>query len=223
MTHMLSSLAQGRVAILLEGGYNLDSISHSMTMCAKALLGDPLPSPLVAQIHPGAVTTIQRVVHNLHPYWSSLRFHVDLPEDDVLLLQAKPINIEDQLEQLTICQSEESIEILEAVGGTVSTLDSDLKPKTLQEFLILPENVEVLIIYEILGFELKIKKENLQQAMNKDMLFTVVPLSWCPHLEEHVRADESGILWNLKTPCFSCQDQSENWVCLYCYQVRSIM
>ncbi len=35
MTHMLTSLAGGRVAILLEGGYNLSSISHSMTMCCK--------------------------------------------------------------------------------------------------------------------------------------------------------------------------------------------
>lgn len=27
----------------LEGGYNLNSISYSMTMCAKALVGDRLP------------------------------------------------------------------------------------------------------------------------------------------------------------------------------------
>lgn len=145
MTHMLSSLAQGRVAILLEGGYNLESISHSMTMCAKALLGDPLPSLRFEQINSTAVTTIQRVVNHLIPYWSALRFHVDLPEGDVLPSEIKPISIEEQLEQLQLSQSEDPSEILEASGITKSTPDSSVEPKTLQEFLLFPENIEVSI------------------------------------------------------------------------------
>ncbi len=43
MTHQLSGLAEGRVVVALEGGYNLSSISESAAMCARALLGDPLP------------------------------------------------------------------------------------------------------------------------------------------------------------------------------------
>ena len=80
MTHFLTSLANGRVAILLEGGYNLDSISHSMVMCTKALLGDPLPAPKLKPITKSGLTTIKRVVNHLRKYWTSLRFHVDLPK-----------------------------------------------------------------------------------------------------------------------------------------------
>lgn len=43
MTHWLKGLANGRIILSLEGGYNVNSISYSMTMCTKALLGDPLP------------------------------------------------------------------------------------------------------------------------------------------------------------------------------------
>jgi histone deacetylase 6 len=152
MTNMLSSLAQGRVAILLEGGYNLDSISHSMTMCAKALLGDPLPSPRIEPLNPAAISTIKQVVSHLLPYWSSLCFHVDLPEGDVLPpceVTKKPLSIEEQLEKLQLESSgatsqepetivEGTVLLLEACGVTESA-----PPKTLQEFLLLPENVEV--------------------------------------------------------------------------------
>ncbi|GFS12563.1 histone deacetylase [Elysia marginata] len=43
MTHMLMGLANGRLALILEGGYNLMSISESMAMCTSVLLGEPCP------------------------------------------------------------------------------------------------------------------------------------------------------------------------------------
>lgn len=73
MTHLLSSLAQGRIALLLEGGYNLESISKSMSMCVRALLGDPLPSPLIGTIDPDAAETIRRVLKDLSPFWKNLK------------------------------------------------------------------------------------------------------------------------------------------------------
>lgn len=36
-------LADGRMVVVLEGGYNLNSISKSMAACVHALLGDPPP------------------------------------------------------------------------------------------------------------------------------------------------------------------------------------
>ena len=42
MTHHLTGLADGKVIVALEGGYNFTSISESMYMCARALRGDPL-------------------------------------------------------------------------------------------------------------------------------------------------------------------------------------
>lgn len=36
-THWLSSLANGKIILYLEGGFNVNSISHAMTMCTKPL------------------------------------------------------------------------------------------------------------------------------------------------------------------------------------------
>uniref|UniRef100_A0A673ABZ7 Protein deacetylase HDAC6 n=1 Tax=Sphaeramia orbicularis TaxID=375764 RepID=A0A673ABZ7_9TELE len=77
LTHLLMSLAGGRVLLILEGGYNLSSISDSMAMCTSVLLGDPPPS-LVTPLPPPhhcAVATINEVIRHLSPYWSSLRIH----------------------------------------------------------------------------------------------------------------------------------------------------
>lgn len=77
MTSLLSSLAEGRVVLALEGGYNLTTISYCMALCAKALLGDPLP-PLEPQLVPNksAVQTINDVIHTHSRYWSALCFQV---------------------------------------------------------------------------------------------------------------------------------------------------
>ncbi|CAF88355.1 unnamed protein product, partial [Tetraodon nigroviridis] len=81
LTHQLMSLAGGRVLLILEGGYNLSSISKSMAMCTSVLLGDPPPS-LVTPLpppHPSAVATINEVVRHHAPYWRSLRIHSQSP------------------------------------------------------------------------------------------------------------------------------------------------
>ena len=74
MTHHLSALANGKIIIVLEGGYNLNAISLSMTLCTKALLGDPLPplAPYKAPI-PSAVTSIQKVILEQSRYWNSIK------------------------------------------------------------------------------------------------------------------------------------------------------
>jgi hypothetical protein len=190
MTHLLTSLAGGKVAILLEGGYNLTSISHSMVMCCKALLGDPLPTPMIGTIHPGAVETIKLVIRAQQPYWS-FPFLVDLPDQNVLcppwvtdpkvfqfnkhlaknadLLATElvpedrnkvepepkgnmkePVDavsaIADQIDRLTLAPAEAAAagttEVLEAAALEITAEE----PKTLQEFLLLPENLQVCFI-----------------------------------------------------------------------------
>ena len=54
--------------------------------------------------------------------------------------------------------------------------------------------------------------------MNAGNLFTVVPLTWCPHVE--LVQSDPGLEWSTKTPCSVCKDPSENWICLTCYQVN---
>ncbi|XP_058499299.1 histone deacetylase 6 isoform X1 [Solea solea] len=78
LTHLLMSLAGGRVLLILEGGYNLTSISDSMAMCTSVLLGDtppalvtPLPPP-----HHSAVAVINEVIRHHAPYWRSLRINI---------------------------------------------------------------------------------------------------------------------------------------------------
>ena len=84
MTRFLSTLAEGRVILALEGGYNLKSISECMTACAAALLGCPLPklpeTVYKKALHHQDRTTIERVRETLMPFWSFLDSNV--AEDD---------------------------------------------------------------------------------------------------------------------------------------------
>ena len=86
MTHLLRGLAGGRVILCLEGGYNITSIAYSMTMCTKALLGDPIhhhydPKTPCAW---AAYNSIQDVINTHKKYWKCLKFQVALPTDFVL-------------------------------------------------------------------------------------------------------------------------------------------
>lgn len=75
MTHLLTSFAGGKVAIMLEGGYNLESLSKSMASCVQALLGDPLqPVSKLGAIDPVAAATILRVIQYHRKYWKNLDF-----------------------------------------------------------------------------------------------------------------------------------------------------
>ena len=95
MTHLLTSLAGGKVAILLEGGYNLHSTSISMTSCVKALLGDPLEPPKIDTVDSGASSAIQRVIKHLLPYWTNLKLSKETEEDvEATLLKIKAANKE---------------------------------------------------------------------------------------------------------------------------------
>lgn len=70
--------------VILEGGYNLSSISASMAMCAHALLGGALPPLPVArrsagQLHDAAVATLRRVieVQRTVPHWAAVLHEPD--------------------------------------------------------------------------------------------------------------------------------------------------
>uniref|UniRef100_A0A8C0L6C2 Protein deacetylase HDAC6 n=1 Tax=Canis lupus dingo TaxID=286419 RepID=A0A8C0L6C2_CANLU len=74
LTHLLMGLANGRVVLILEGGYNLTSISESMAACTRSLLGDP--PPLLTLSRPplsGALASITETIQVHRRYWRSLR------------------------------------------------------------------------------------------------------------------------------------------------------
>lgn len=74
MTDMLSSLADGRLIVALEGGYNLDAISRSALHVTEVLLGDP-PEVLEPDTVCGAsadrvLSLVERQQSN---YWKCMR------------------------------------------------------------------------------------------------------------------------------------------------------
>lgn len=71
----LMTLASGKVAVILEGGYCLQSLAEGASLTLRTLLGDPCPG-LVERIEPPCDSmreTILNCVHAHRPYWKSLQ------------------------------------------------------------------------------------------------------------------------------------------------------
>ena len=72
MTHMLMSLAGGKVAACLEGGYNLKSIAKSALAVTRTLMGEP--PPRLYDIEPSlpGIATVKLVIAEHARYWKCL-------------------------------------------------------------------------------------------------------------------------------------------------------
>ncbi|KAL4078462.1 hypothetical protein V8B97DRAFT_1865803 [Scleroderma yunnanense] len=83
MTYMLSSLAGGKLVVVLEGGYNLDSISNSALAVARVLLGEAPPElpPMIAS--EAGTETVWQVALEQNKYWKSVNPKACEPRDDV--------------------------------------------------------------------------------------------------------------------------------------------
>ncbi|CAI5756113.1 unnamed protein product [Candida verbasci] len=89
MTHMLKGLAKGKLAVVLEGGYNLESISKSALAVAKVLIGEPPENTITSQPHSESIEVIDEVIKIHSKYWKCLNNH-GIPKtsfDDVYDLQ----------------------------------------------------------------------------------------------------------------------------------------
>ncbi|KAG8673475.1 Histone deacetylase hda1 [Fusarium poae] len=73
MTHMLMSLADGKVAVCLEGGYNLKAISVSAVAVAKTLMGEPPPRLELPKINKEAARILAKVQSLQAPFWECMR------------------------------------------------------------------------------------------------------------------------------------------------------
>ena len=79
MTHHLSALADGKLLMLLEGGYNPDAVANCVEAVTKVLIGMPPPFLKIDQdINPGAVTTILDVISVMSNYWTCFQFQGDV-------------------------------------------------------------------------------------------------------------------------------------------------
>ncbi|XP_029174654.1 histone deacetylase 6 [Nylanderia fulva] len=101
LIHWLSSLANGRIIFSLEGGYNINSISHAMTMCTKALLGDPLPM-LDPNLIPcaSAINSINNVLKTHKKFWPNLQYGMSLPKEKLLPKLKKPLTKQNEEERI---------------------------------------------------------------------------------------------------------------------------
>ena len=73
MTAMLQTIANGKVVIALEGGYNLRAVSTSACASLKVLLGAPPPSIAGGAVRADARRDIEAAVSALAPYWKCLQ------------------------------------------------------------------------------------------------------------------------------------------------------
>ncbi|KAL7039894.1 hypothetical protein ACKWTF_000165 [Chironomus riparius] len=205
-THWLSSLANGKIILLLEGGYNVNSISHSMTLCAKSLLGDPLPTFLISSrwngINSSALETLKNVINTQETYWKCLKFNKKLPDcddnenkmQDDLVKDLESIKLTDSDDKgnqshssnMSVTSSSDSCE-----AGSSKPVE---KKQTLTDFL----------------------NDNLE-ALNNEEMYAVVPLKNCPHLSL-LRPEEAPESIDHTSECTECHTSIENWVCLTCYK-----
>ncbi|MCJ1304776.1 Histone deacetylase hda1 [Hypocenomyce scalaris] len=72
MTHMLMSLAEGKLVVCLEGGYNLKSISKSALAVTRTLMGEPPDRMEETTATPSGIATVQKVVMYQSRYWRCL-------------------------------------------------------------------------------------------------------------------------------------------------------
>jgi histone deacetylase 6 len=73
MTHMLMSLAGGKVAVCLEGGYNLEAISQSALAVARTLMGEPPPKLALPKLNKDAAKVLAKVQAYQAPFWECMR------------------------------------------------------------------------------------------------------------------------------------------------------
>ncbi|XP_068689910.1 histone deacetylase 6-like isoform X1 [Montipora foliosa] len=73
LTKLLTNVANGKIIIVLEGGYNLRSVEESVCACTSSLLGDPCPR-LDGSMAPSdsCFETIRNVISEHSKYWNSL-------------------------------------------------------------------------------------------------------------------------------------------------------
>ncbi|KAM0756106.1 Arginase/deacetylase [Meredithblackwellia eburnea MCA 4105] len=95
MTHMLSALANGKMVMALEGGYNVDAIANSAHACVEILLGDEPRHLQLGNASASASNAVQKVIDIHKKYWKCMGVAVESAEE--LRHAGKPIPISEAL------------------------------------------------------------------------------------------------------------------------------
>lgn len=128
LTHWLSSLANGRIILSLEGGYNVTSISYAMAMCAKTLLGDPLPmldpTPMP---NLSAIFSINNTLKTHRQYWPNLKFQLFLPKEQDVLFRNNLAELKIEKVQNETVDLNSLIDKSKVASDKISKLQSELE------------------------------------------------------------------------------------------------
>ncbi|XP_064607029.1 histone deacetylase 6-like [Liolophura sinensis] len=203
MTHMLMSLANGNVILVLEGGYNLTSISNSMAACTSILQGGPCPQLEPLEPCDSAVRTIRNVLNTQKKYWKCLKFRVCIP-----LVQTEQQEQED-VSEVTDAMKDMSVDSTNTDGENSGDrkeedpLGADITTEAADGAC--GGSVSAGVFLDLLS----------QQGY--DAMYAVQPVPWCPHLDTVQPLPAQGL--NTADPCENCGNVGENWVCLVCYKV----
>ncbi|CAG0912798.1 unnamed protein product [Notodromas monacha] len=86
LTHLLSTLADGRVVMALEGGYRVDGVAESVARCITTLLGDRQPrlGPGLCPdwgLNPRTATALRSVAGVHKNYWKNVDVHLPRVSD----------------------------------------------------------------------------------------------------------------------------------------------
>lgn len=73
MAHALTSLCDGKVAVVLEGGYNPEAVADSALEVTKALLHHEIDVPDEIEVSTIAAKTVDRCCAHQRRYWKSVR------------------------------------------------------------------------------------------------------------------------------------------------------
>ncbi|XP_064478876.1 histone deacetylase 6-like [Ornithodoros turicata] len=199
-THLLTSLAKGRVIVALEGGYNLNKIPDAMANCVGALLGEKLPT-LVECLSPstGAVESIRQTVQVHKEFWNCLCFDVDLPSQQLLSEKGIIQRAESKLATNEATSADTSLPDGSAIKADAAVTKVDTNANTSFE---IPEE----LIGAMGGLEISVDEGGF-----------VSPEPWCPHLDSISQLPSSG-LGDPHAPCIDCGLTREVWACLHCFQ-----
>lgn len=135
MTHMLKSIARGKLTVVLEGGYNLDSISTSALAVAKVLVGEPPEATVTLLPRLDVVETVSEVVRTHAKYWRCMRpGHPAHLVDDVydvaagkMTAFAEPVRLY-QAHELFAAHGFAALPVLDVPGEKTSAFSTDLPP-----------------------------------------------------------------------------------------------
>uniref|UniRef100_A0A0K8TJ28 UBP-type domain-containing protein n=1 Tax=Lygus hesperus TaxID=30085 RepID=A0A0K8TJ28_LYGHE len=212
-----------------------------MTMCTKALLGDPIPS-----LGPGlvpcesAVESINETISYHAQYWSTLCLNQSIPAEDVLTSSKKikpangkivtsegnnnNINNSSKNVQTLICEGQllRGLSLSEAKAvGQPEDANEEAKRSGDEGGGGPPEpstsQGNVASSAEKAPTLTDFLCDNIQALVNEEM-FAVVPLRSCPHLPQIRPIPDNGIDTN--ATCESCTQPNENWTCLVCYTTQ---